>query len=197
MDNVTICNLALSHLLVSRQIDDLEEGSQEAETCKLWFDHVRELVLKDHPWPFAERFAALALIEADPNPEWAYAYRAPNDCLAPRRIVSEGARGMAPSPAYRATSDDEGEVILSDELSPTLAYTADIDDPALFAPDFVQALSLRLAHHIAKPLAASMSLAQQAMLDYRGAVQRAQANAENEQQPDEPPEAAVIRAREG
>jgi hypothetical protein len=196
MDVVTIYNMALSHLLISRQVDDVEEDSQEANTCNLWFERVRNQVLRDHPWDFAERFAELALIEEDPNHEWDYSYRVPTGFLAARRIAVDGSRDTTNRIPYKVATDDDGGVIWTDEPDAWLVYTAEITDPTLFPEDFAQALSLRLAWQIAKPLAASQAIAAQCLADYQAAVTRAVANSRNEQQPDDEPEAESIRARE-
>lgn len=197
MDEVTICNMALSHLLISRQIESLTEGTQEADTCTLWYTRIRNQVLRDYPWDFAERYAALALISEEPNTEWLYSYRVPTDFMGARRIAIAGSRDRTASIPFKVGSDAAGGTIFTDEPDATLVYTARIENPALFPEDFIQAVSLRLAYDIAKPISASLTLATQAMADYRSAVGQAQANSQNEQQPDDEPEAESIRAREG
>lgn len=81
-----ISNMALSHLAISREIAALDtERSQEAQACRRFYETVRKTVLRDYPWPFATKFATLALVEDDPNSEWDFSYRYPSDCLNARR----------------------------------------------------------------------------------------------------------------
>jgi hypothetical protein len=89
MDKVSICNVALSHLANSTEIQDLDaEPSKEAQACRRLFDLTRDEVLRDFPWPFATASAALTLFASNPNTEWGYSYRMPAGKLFFRRILS-------------------------------------------------------------------------------------------------------------
>jgi hypothetical protein len=101
MDKVSICNVALSHLANSTEIQDLDaEPSKEAQACRRLFDLTRDEVLRDFPWPFATASAALTLFASNPNTEWGYSYRMPAGKLFFRRILS-GVGTTAGSPGSR------------------------------------------------------------------------------------------------
>lgn len=177
-----ICNMALSHLGISKEIANLNEQSKEAEACRRFYDITRQSVLKDHSWPFASKYATLALIEQNPNDEWTYAYRYPVDCLFLRRILS-GLRNdtEASKIPYAISQDDAGYVILTNQDSAQVHYTIDVSE-SLFTSDFALALSYRLSHYMAPRLTAGdpYKLGAQSLQKYFVEVSRATANAFNE-----------------
>jgi hypothetical protein len=56
---VGICNRALARCGVKQFIVDINDPSQEAITCALFWDNVRQKLLGGFPWKFATRTAAL------------------------------------------------------------------------------------------------------------------------------------------
>jgi len=200
-----ICNMALSHLGVSKEIANLEtERSAEASACRRFYDMTRDEVLRGFPWPFATKFAALGLVsDSDDddhgNDEWDYAYRYPTDCLKMRRIKS-GTRNDSRSSRvpYIIAKDDEGKLIYTDQEDAEAEYTVLVDDPGLYPPDFVMALSLRLAAYIAPRLTAGdpFKMGDRSLKLYVLSQATAEANAVNEQQDEDTPDPDLIRARE-
>lgn len=194
-----ICNLALSHLGVGKEIGNLEtENSAEASACRRFYDPTIEKVLTDFPWPFATRFATLALVEEDPTEEWEYSYRLPSDSLKVRRILS-GSRQDSPNSriAYRIASDSAGRLIYTDQDSAQVEYTARLADTTLFDVLFVEAASYALAYQIAPRVTAGdpFKLGEKAFQMYQYSLRQAQASALREQQDDFPLEAEHIRGR--
>lgn len=194
-----ICNLALSHLGVGKEISDLEtDRSEEASACRRFYDSTVEKALADFPWPFATRFATLALVEEDPTDEWAYSYRYPSDCLKIRRILS-GARqdSLGSRVAYRIASDASGKLIFTDQDDAQVEYTVALTDSALFDSQFIEALSYYMAFQIAPRVTAGdpFKLGERAYQLYVAMLQRAQASSLREQQDDFPLEAESIRGR--
>lgn len=201
MESTTeIANMALSHLGIGKEISNLDdEKSQEARACRRFFNSVRDVVLRDFDWAFASKIVALALIEEDPNSEWAYSYRLPSDCIAPRRILS-GTRTDTNSSeiAYLRGQDDDGQLIYTDEPEAYLEYTKRETRVQFYPSDFGIAMSLRLAAYIAPQLTGGdpFKVGARAMQFYTSyEIPKAQANSLNEQRPDQPPDAESIRAR--
>ena len=51
---VKICNMALAHLGADR-IASIDDTSEEAVQCKIWFEPIRDTVLEERELTFAER----------------------------------------------------------------------------------------------------------------------------------------------
>lgn len=195
-----ICNMAISHLGISKDIANVStEQSAEAKACRRFLDIARETVLKDYNWPFATKMATLNLVEEDPNDEWAYSYRYPSDCLYARRILS-GFRDdtdLTRIP-YKITQDSTGILIYCDTENAILEYTLNTENIDLFSSDFKVALSYRLAHYIAPRITAGdpFGLGDKALQKYVLEIQRASANAFNEDKSSLPLTTDSISARE-
>jgi hypothetical protein len=198
-----IANLALSHLGIGKEIADLDnEKSQEAVTMRRFYDQTRDAVLRDFPWPFATRYATLALV-ADPpteTTEWDFSYRYPTDCLMVRRMQTEIRVDTNQSRiVFKLGRDDEGQLIYTDESEAKIEYTFREEDPQRYPADFQLAMSLRLAHYAAPRLTGGdpFKLGMRAVQLYLQEISMAQASAGNEAVPDQLPDAEAIRAREG
>jgi len=198
--NVDICNLALSHLGSGKNIANLEtEKSKEAQACRTYFEMARDVVLRDFPWPFATRFATLALVVADPTTEWAFSYQYPSDCTRLRRILS-GVRNddKVSRVPYKLANTASGTVIYTDLEEAVVEYTYAETDAGKFDADFVMALSFRLAVYLAPRVTGGdpFKLQNRMMSLYVAEMAKAQGTSSHEEQPDEPPESEFIRARE-
>lgn len=194
-----ICNLAISHLGVGKEIQNIEtDNSDEAAACRRFFDTARDATLRDSNWPFATKIATLALVEEEPNDEWAYSYRYPTDCLKVRRILS-GSRNDTQSTRarYRVARDSGGLLIYSDTTDAEVEYTVREEDPQVYPPDFMMAFSYRLAHYIAPRVAGGewMSLADRALKLYAMEIKIASSTAFNEEVLDEQPDSEFITTR--
>lgn len=195
-----IANMALAHLGVGKQISNLEtERSEEAIACRAFYDLARDVSLRAARWPFATKITALALIEESPNDEWDYAYRYPTDCLDLRRILSGSRNDSRQSRVqYKIGQDAAGRIVWTDEEEAEFEYTVKTDNPAFYPPDFVLAMSYRLAMLIAPRVTAGdpFSLGEEAAKQYQKAIAQARAASLNEEQVDEDVESEFIRARE-
>lgn len=193
--NTEICNLALLHLGVGKEIGNLEtEKSSEATACRRAFTICRDNVLRDFNWPFATKFADLALVETDPTDEWGFSYTYPNDCVNFRRIVNDDPENPIP---YRIVEDANISLIYADEANPVGEYTRKVTEPARFSPDFVLALSFLVAAVIAPAITNGdpFKVGERAMRLYELKIDNAKANAANEEQPDQPPDSEFITIR--
>lgn len=198
--NTEIANLALSHLSSGKEISNLEtDRSQEALACRRFFETARDAVLRDFAWPFATKIADLGLVEETPSDEWDYSYRYPTDCVKLRRVLSGTRNDTRDSRVpYKLISDDAGSLIYVDTENAQCEYTARITDPGRYPPDFVMAMSCRLAAYIAPRITAGdpFKLGKRAMDLYEYELGLAKASAMNEEQAEEDPDSEFIRARE-
>lgn len=203
--NTEIANMALAHLGNGKDIADLDtENSSEARSIRRFYNVAREATLSDFPWPFATKYQALALVSeygdtGHVTDEYDFAYRYPATCLMIRRIKSGNRNDDRQDRVeYKIAQDDSGQLILTDADEAEVEFTTLIESESRYSPDFALALSLRLAVYAAPQLTKGdpFKLGDRAMNLYLQAISRAQANAANEQQPAEDPDAESIRARD-
>ncbi len=92
--DVDICNMGLSMIGISTQIQSIEppDASEQAKACAFWYPKARDQLLKWAPWDFAYTCAILATDGTTQGPAgspgavyafpgWRYGYVYPNDCL--------------------------------------------------------------------------------------------------------------------
>ena len=189
--NIVVCNLSLGHLAITKGIASLTEASKEARACNQFFETSIRETMRDGNWAFCAKFAALALVEADPTEEWAYSYGYPTDCLNFRRILSGTRNDSHQSKVrFKRASIDNVQVILTDKEDAESEFTFYNTNVQQWPDDFVMAASLRLAGYIAPALTGAdpFKLGERAMLMYSRQILMAGDNSANEEQPDiEPP----------
>lgn len=195
-----IANLALSHLGAGVEISDLDtENSPAAKACRTFYNQARQQTLRDFPWPFATKTAALGLVDTDPTDEWAYSYQYPSDCLEFRRILSGTRNDSRQSKVpYRVVYGSSAAEIYTDYEEAEGEWTVDVTEGGRFPADFVMALSFRLAAYIAPRVSAGdpFKLGLRCLQLYGVELAKAEANALRDEQQEEPPEAEMIRGRE-
>lgn len=86
MSPTDICNMALAYIAKSR-IASMDEQTEAARQCKLFYDTTRKQLLREYSWGFAKRVDKLAeLTQADKSPYWKYIYAYPERCVCVRKI---------------------------------------------------------------------------------------------------------------
>lgn len=208
-----ICNRALLRIMQSRPISSLDEATTWARSCKALFADSRDAVLEARDWPFARRRAVLAQIADGARGGWGYAYTLPDDCIEPRFIEPSTSAdadddddevpvdptgllsGAVPVPFE--TEDDEtlGRVLLTDEDTVDLVYTARVTAVPRFSPLFVDALAWQLAADLALGVAKKGDLAEKCMRMYELALARAGAAASKARKPRARPPSTFERNR--
>lgn len=149
---VQIARLALQNIGDRYDITSLNEASPEAEQVKLVFDDVRDMVLREHPWKFARKYATPAPLAGVVPANWDYMYTYPSDALRVIRIVNPLGDNQPPIRFEVARNSADVHVILCNESEPTIEYTKQVTDPQQFDPQFVTALAYRIAQYIAMPI---------------------------------------------
>ena len=168
---VEVCNLALSNIRAG-SINSFNEGSVQAQNCKLKYPILRNRCLREIPWQFNHKLRALAPVTTDIF-NWAYAYSYPVDCLKINRLVasfegiptgsSQVASRLLDSTVmnlkdvrrqipYEVFNFDDSKVIGSDQPELRIDFAAKVTDPNLFSDDFIMALSHLLASEVAIPI---------------------------------------------
>lgn len=197
--DTVLCNLALGHLGIGKEVADAEtENSQEARSCRRFYNTALDAVLEDFDWPFATKYATLNLVEEQPNDEWRYSYRYPADCVQIRKLLSGIRNDTRQSrEAYTLGQDANGRLIYTDLQNAKVKYSIRDEDSANYSSAFKIAFSYRLAFYICPTLTTGDFQAMQTniMNMYRLELANARANAANEEQPDDLPDSEFTRAR--
>lgn len=131
------------------------DTTKEAVVCNIFYDTVRQSLLRSHPWNFAIKRSTLAQLSTSPGFEYTYQYTLPSDCLRALRL-------------YDSTSEFkiEGRYLLSNEDVVKLIYIRDVEDTSLFDPCFTEMFSLALAGSIAFTLTGTSRLSAMATERY-------------------------------
>lgn len=200
MPNKTeICNMALAHIGTSEQLTNVDsDNSKAARHCRQFYDHCVRIILSSQPWPFATKIDTLVDL-GDPPTNWLYRYKYPNDCALAVRIINPAARTESKSQKvpFRIINlyDATGLAILCDEEDAELEYNQKITNAALFPADFVEALSLCIAAHIAMPMRVSPDIASYVNGQFGIWLGEAQIRAKREEQEDIEPDSEFVLAR--
>lgn len=211
ISDVTIANMALSHVGAKSTIEAIGEESVEGEVIDLWFEYSRLQTLQAFDWNFARKRIVLTTHGEDP-PEgvWGFRYKYPSDCVSARKI--ENPTGSSPliwvqsftqpgsigdAIPFEVEMNAAGNVktILTNLDDAILVYTFNQADAGLYAPLFVEALSWAVASHIAFTLTGKRSIAGDARQAFTNIMLMAPAMDANERVEKPPREAEVIRGR--
>lgn len=194
LSQTTICNVALSRIGIRQPIANIDENSETASICKLFFEQSLSLMFRERDWPFAQRQVDLALVSTNPTPNWSYSYRYPANFISIVDVRSDSSTGSIalPSNAYNLTvtdstlrhnkspftisSDVSGRLIYSNQASAIATGTYYVDDVLQFDPVFADALAWKLAYEIAIPLTRDSAMRDMARTEYENAVSTAFAN---------------------
>lgn len=148
---VIICNMALT-LIGATRITTLTEDTKNARECNAVYAHVRNSVLTDHIWTFAQK--RVALTESSTDVVWeddlmTVAYDLPSDFLQLNFTNYESALVKI-----------EGTQLLSDTSTLKIKYTYEVTDTTQFKPKFIEAFVAKLAAELAFPITNKSTLAE-------------------------------------
>jgi hypothetical protein len=196
MDEVELANLALLRLGHSVFIEALDEASEDAQLVSAVLPIERDLMLEQHPWVFATKYAALADLGSPPD-EWQYRYQYPADCLT-ARFISTGVRTRPHPPVpfeIAERGSEDGRVILTDQPQAVLCYTRALTVIGSLPTYFSDALAWQVAIALVTTKTKNFRLTQ---LDFQRAtiaLSRAKARDSNEGVRDPQPPSSYERAR--
>lgn len=208
--------MAIAHLGSTKWIDDIEtERSPAARACNLFYMTALRATFRDFDHPFSSKYVTLELLTEDevddehPTEEYRYAYRYPSTALRFRRILNPGGRNLTKSqkPVYKIISD-EGEEVEAEAAASGCRILTDLKDAKAeisiiradverYPDDFKLAFTRRLASYIAPMVTGGdpFKMQQSNFALYRMELQKAEANAGNEESVDEVPDADHLQAR--
>lgn len=105
--DVDMCNMAVSHLGISINIQSIDPPDQtpQAQACAFWYPKCRDELLQSAPWKFAYNVINLAQEPVPPvtgpqlgfaAPGWQYSYQYPGDCLQPIAVTTIAGQRFGP-----------------------------------------------------------------------------------------------------
>jgi len=203
ISNVTISNMALSHIGADSTIESMTESSAEAAQCNLWYEYSRLQILEAYDWGFARKRIDMAVVDTISDDttdnayyEWVYRYQYPSDCLSMRKISNpNGITDDAIPFDIEAGSGDLTKVIMTNMEDAIGVYTFDCNTPSMFSAHFVDTLAVLLAHRVAFSLTGSRAIAGDMMQMYQGMIRAAPAYDANERMSPPPRDADWVRGR--
>lgn len=174
MANITdVCNMALAYL-GKPKIASVDEDSEPARQCKMFYPIAKRKLLRDYDWGFAKKVEPLGQLSYE-HPRWSYVYAYPNKCVRAMKIYyvepdqSNGQQGVTVADLVVDFEKDPElfELYMANDNTVALGcnipnayieYIYDADDAAVFPSDFFEALCHMLAFHIAIQLTGSMDM---------------------------------------
>jgi hypothetical protein len=192
----TVANLALREIGTYR-IEDFDlEDSAEAEVIRdVWNDTLRSCLAR-HEWRFAMKQAQLQQGDT-PTARYAYQYRLPADYI--RISVVSDTDAMNAITDWDIVYIDGSPVpsVITNAMYCYVEYVGLVEDPAAWAPHFVDYFVAVLASKIAAPLKSTIE--RQRLMEYaeRTALPMARTIDSTLQPPKRPPLGGWIRAMRG
>lgn len=179
---IDLCNRALSEIGTRSTISSFSEGSEESIQCALWYDKLRQMLLRAAPWGFARELVTLsALGSASAGTSqypWPYMYAHPTEALRVRYILPPtppvGDQTMfdlfqqqGPSRHNRFIISGARnallqpiKVVLATLKDAQAVIISDVTDVSLFDPSFDVALSALLSFKLCIPLSGNVAMRQ-------------------------------------
>lgn len=183
---IQIWNRALGLIGTQTQVATENEDSTEAHNCGIYYEGVRQAILRAHTWNFARKQVALTeLGNSDDDTSlqpWFFKYAYPSDCQRFRYIMPTVVPAAIPETLWTAqppirfavsSDDDSGgnprTVILTNQEDATGVYTRDLSLLDLWDSLALDALATALAAKLCIPLTGDRALAK-SMVDQAGGI---------------------------
>lgn len=156
---VSICNTAL-RAIGAKRISSFDEDSEEAEHCRDIYDQIRLSLLRKHPWSCAKKRAILSPVSTYPSFGYAQAFLLPHDYV---RVIDTSIESY----------EIENRYILADTNRINLIYIFDNDNEATWDPMLCEALSLKMASSMCKPITGSDAAGDSAEIKFEELIKEA------------------------
>ena len=171
--NITdVCNMSLAYLGKGR-IASIDEQTEQARQCKLFYEYTKQRLLREYTWGFAKRIVKLADLDIV-NPFYRCVYAYPNGCVCVKRIFEcqdmlddeERVRKVAIVDYTEAKREKYEVYMVSDNVrgigcdveKAWCEYVYDVVDLNICSSDFIEALTHMLAYEMALALTGNMQL---------------------------------------
>jgi hypothetical protein len=176
-DKTGIINVALRRIGESRIVNLDSDTSKEARAARDLYEEARDDLLRSHPWNFALKRKKLAQLATSPVFGWEYGYGLPADWIRTVSVYPFDGYDSTNCEYRMETQDISGtptRVLLANSNQIYMRYVAQIANVALMAPDFREALAMRLARDLSVAMQKSSSVYEMMDKQYRRALSNAQ-----------------------
>lgn len=181
IDKTKICNMALERI-GSTPVANINGMDPKSIALRNNYDAARVEALASAPWSCAKLWKVGVKVET-PMPPWSFAYSYPSDALRIIEIQRYDSKEKAIPFKVSRQPGGVGLQINTDRDAATFIYTVDVENPADFDYDFIDALAWLLASKIAMPITKSLQV--QANAAQNWSVKRAIAAADDANQDEE------------
>ena len=169
----SICNLALAYL-GQAPISSLSQDNQTARWLSLFYEPVREEVLRTHNWAFAAAEKPLVKVPGEAgcgilNGQWMYKY--PSDALFIRGVYDPH-QPQRPQP-FSQRIEGNLRVIVTPVAKAIVRYTRRVTDETQYDPAFVKCFALALASDTALALTGDLDLSARLQQKYALSLEEA------------------------
>lgn len=170
----SIANLALAYL-GQPAISSLQQDNEQARWLSLFYEPVRDEVLRTHDWAFATVEKPLVQI-AGSRAEGKFVYAYPADALFIRRLYNPQQPASPVSFEEQFDVNSHGRVLLTTVPQAWVRYTRRMTDETQYDPAFVKCFALALACDAALALTGDVELSARLQQKYTLYVEEARRN---------------------
>lgn len=160
-----ICNSAIS-LVGGSLITNIDGADRNAKLCNVHFPEARKFVLAEREWTFATKDALLDTAHATTPVSWGYGFALPVDHLRTTKVSKDGDFTQGHTLNFDVIADDDGPILVTDAEQAYIKYIWNQKNINTYSPQFVLALSHKLASLLCNTIAASRTLKADLDRDY-------------------------------
>ena len=162
---ITICNMALAYL-GQEPISSMKQDNERARWLQLFYEPVRDEVLRTHNWAFATVEKPLVRVASTLLLPGQFGYKYPTDALFVRRVFPQDAPEKALAFSERLDESQQMRLLITPCARAAARYTRRVTDETQFDPAFAKAFALALACDAALALTADVNLAARLQQQY-------------------------------
>lgn len=156
----------------NKPITGIDDGSPNANWCKVFYPTLRQGLLRSHHWNFAEARQQLAKSATVPTFEFSFAYDLPTDCLKIKEYNGVGINFWTSDPWYWTKPMGfykiEGRQLLTNDDPVLLVFVKDVINPTIWDPLFYQVVATMLASKLAAAINKDTGMASMKMKEALG-----------------------------
>ncbi len=170
--STSVCNMALAYLGQS-PISSLKQDNERARLLQLFYNPVRDEVLRTHNWAFATVEKPLIRVVPEAEKMGRFLYKYPADALFIRRISSPDCPYLPLVFSEEYDSRNHQRVLVTSVAQALVTYTRRVTDETQFDASFAKTFALALASDAALALTGDVALAARLQQQYQLYIEQA------------------------